>query len=212
MNHRTLLVTFLTIAMTMFGGTALANNGAGTTPAAAGSVTNMFGGPIYDGKPALAVTAALVKAGGGAQDFSFSRALVSMLGKKTVNAEVAKLQKQYGKDEVATFITGMDYAVKDGLKQATEAGIKLPAAPANLHGLALAHTLVTAGTSSDGVWWSGYLFDHALSHGLHNKVMDDINNQVSAHADMTTHRILNQAMYDVAHALGQNHVKLASLH
>lgn len=50
-----------------------------------------FGGPVYHGAPALAVTAALVDAGGGAADFSFPKALVSMLGAKTVHAEVAKL-------------------------------------------------------------------------------------------------------------------------
>lgn len=197
----------LVAAMALFAGTAAA---AATTTT--GSGTNMFGGPVYNGAPALTVTAALVKAGGGAQNFSFAKALVSMLGEKTVNAEVAKLQKQYGKDEVNTFITGMDYAVKDGLKRATEAGVKLPAAPADLHGVTLARTLVTAGTAPDGVWWSGYLFDHALSHDLHNKVMEDINSNVSAQADMTTHKLLNQAMYDVAHALGHKHVKLASLH
>lgn len=201
-------------AIALFSGAAFAqNHGADPTSAAqAGSGTNMFGGPIYSGAPALNVTAALVKAGGGAENFEFSKALVSMLGEKTVNAEVAKLTKQYGKDEVNTFITGMTYAVKDGLKRATEAGVKLPAAPADLHGVALARTLVTAGTTSDGVWWSGYLFDHALSHDLHNQVMEDINTNVSTQADLTTHKILNQAMFDVAHALGHKHVKLATLH
>lgn len=201
-------------AMALFTGAAWAQNySSAPAPAAqAGSGTNMFGGPVYSGEPALPVTAALVKAGGGAENFSFSKALVSMLGEKTVNAEVAKLQKQYGKDEVNTFITGMTYAVKDGLKRATEAGVKLPAAPADLHGVALARTLVTAGTTPDGTWWSGYLFDHALSHDLHNQVMADINANVSTQADMTTHKILNQAMFDVAHALGDKHVQLASLH
>ena len=75
-----------------------------------------------------------MKAGGGASDFSFSKALVSMLGKKTVNAEVAKLTKQYGKKDVDDFINGMTFAVNDGLKRATEAGVKLPAAPADLKG------------------------------------------------------------------------------
>ncbi|MDE2069914.1 MAG: hypothetical protein KGJ04_01450 [Gammaproteobacteria bacterium] len=201
-------------AIALFSGAAFAqNHGSAPAPAAqAGSGTNMFGGPIYSGAPALNVTAALVKAGGGAENFEFSKALVSMLGEKTVNAEVAKLTKQYGKDEVNTFITGMTYAVKDGLKRATEAGVKLPAVPADLHGMALARTLVTAGTAPDGVWWSGYLFDHALSHDLHNQVMEDINTNVSTQADLTTHKILNQAMFDVAHALGHKHVKLATLH
>lgn len=89
-------------------------------------VMNWYGGPAYLGPPNLKVTAALVKAGGGGEDFSFAQALVSMLGEKTVKAEVAKLQKQYGNKAVAGFISGMDYAMKDGLKRATEAGIKLP--------------------------------------------------------------------------------------
>ena len=39
---------------------------------------------VYLGAPALDVTAALVKAGGGAENFSFAKALVSMLGEKNV--------------------------------------------------------------------------------------------------------------------------------
>src|SRR5690625_555636 len=103
---------------------------------------NWFGGPIYDGAPALKATAALVRAGGGAGNFSFATALVSMLGEKTVHAEVAKLTKQYGKEAVDNFIAGMDFAVKDGLKRATEAGVTLPAAPADLKGAKLAKALV----------------------------------------------------------------------
>jgi len=172
---------------------------------------NMFGGAVYTGEPALAVTAALVKAGGGADNFSFASALVSMLGEDTVNAEVAKLTKQYGADEVNTFIGGMDAAIGFGLKRATEAGITLPA-PADLTGVDLAKTLVEAGTAPDGVFWSGYLFDKALSNNLHNLVMADINMHASYEDDKITHKILNQAMYDVAQALKMDGVKLASLH
>lgn len=208
-------LAFGAAAMLLAGAAIAAGHGpvnTATSDAAAASGTNMFGGPIYSGAPALAVTAALVKAGGGAENFSFTKALVSMLGEKTVNAEVTKLTKQYGKEQVHTFITGMNYAVSDALKRATQQGIKLPQAPTDLHGVALARTLVTAGTAPDGTWWSGYLFDHALSHGIHNQVMEDINANVSSQADLTTHKILNQAMFDVAHALGYKHVKLASLH
>lgn len=42
--------------------------------------------------------------------------------------------------------------------------------------------------------------------------MVDINNSAGYEADLITHKILNQAMYDVAQALGMNHVKLAGLH
>lgn len=185
----------------------------GTIPAfAAPAATNWYGGPVYDGPPALQVTAALVKAGGGPEHFNFAAALESMLGPKAVRKEVAKLQRQYGKAEVKGFISGMNYAVRDGLRRATEAGIRLPPAPPTLHGVKLAQTLVKAGTAPDGVFWAGYLFDHALSHKLHDQVMSDIDTRVSEHADRVTHKILNQAMFDVAHALGDTSVKLASLH
>lgn len=173
---------------------------------------NWFGGPAYMGDPALEVTAALVEAGGGADHFSFDTALVAMLGQDTVNAEVAKLSKQYGADQVKQFVDGMTFAVNDGLKRATEAGVTLPPAPADLKGQKLALVLVQAGTVDDGTWWSGYLFDKALSHGLHNQVMADIEVKAGHGADQLTHRILNQAMYDVAQALGQKDVKLATLH
>ncbi|MDE2150519.1 MAG: hypothetical protein KGJ55_11980 [Gammaproteobacteria bacterium] len=175
------------------------------------ATSNWFGGPIYSGAPALTVTAALVKAGGGAEHFTFSTALVSMLGEKTVNTEVAKLQKQYGDKAVTDFIDGMTWAVRDGLKRATEAGVKLPTAPADLKGVKLAGTLVDAGTVT-GTWWSGYLFDKALSHAIHVQVMADIDAKFGHASDENTHKILNQAMYDVAHALGHKSVKLAVLH
>ncbi|WP_198958860.1 hypothetical protein [Candidimonas nitroreducens] len=173
---------------------------------------NWFGGPVYDGAPALAATAALVQAGGGAEHFTFAQALVSMLGEKTVNAEVAKLTKQYGKKDVDGFLNGMTFAIKDGLKRATEAGVKLPDAPADLKGVKLARALVQAGTAPDGIFWAGYLFDKAISHKLHNQVMVDIDVKYGHGADENTHKVLNQAMYDVAQALGDTHVKLASLH
>lgn len=150
------------------------------------ATTNWFGGPIYNGEPDLKATAALVKAGGGADNFDFSKALVSMLGEKTVKAEVAKLTKQYGKENVDNFISGMTFAVTDGLKRATEQGVKLPDAPADLHGKKLAEGLVKAGTAPDGTFWSGYLFDMTLSHPLHVAVMADIDSKFSHAADENT--------------------------
>ena len=171
---------------------------------------NWFGGPTYTGEPALDATAALVKAGGGAENFSFATALVSMLGQEAVNNEMAKLNAKYGEAAVKNFIDGMDYAVKDGLKRATEAGVTLPA-PAPLEGIPLAKALIEAGTTEDGTFWSGYLFDKALSHDLHNQVMGDIEAEHGAEMDLNVHKILNQAMYDTAQALGMTNVKLASL-
>lgn len=174
--------------------------------------TNWFGGETYNGEPALKVTAALIQAGGGPEDFNFHTALVSMLGEKTVEAEVAKLAKQYGDNEVNSFVSGMNFAVNSAIKHVTAAGIKLPDAPEGLEGVELAKTLVEAGTAPDGTWWSGLLFDKALSHQIHNKVMTDIETVHGFQTDKLAHKILNQAMYDVAQALGYENVKLAKLH
>ena len=175
------------------------------------ATVNMFGGAAYHGEPALAVTAALVNVGGGGDDFSFAAALVAMLGEEAVGAEVEKLTRQYGEDEVATFIGGMDLAIALSLKHATDAGVALPE-PAALSGVELARTLIDAGTTPDGTFWSGYLFDKAVSNAIHQQVMVDINNVAGYEADRITHKILNQAMYDVAQALGMDNVRLASLH
>src|SRR5690606_9465352 len=112
----------------------------------------------YHGEPALKVTAALINAGGGVNDFSFARALVAMLGEDIVNAELNKLDKQYGSQAVTTFIDGMDMAIKYSINRVTEAGITLTE-PANLTGTDLAKSLVQAGTTPDGTFWRGYLFE-----------------------------------------------------
>ena len=167
-----------------------------------------YGGPVYTGAPALTVTASLVEAGGGT-DWSFVKAVTSMAGEKTANAEVAKLTKQYGKTRVTRFVTVFDFAVADALKIATAAGVKLP--EGNLSGAKLASTLVTAGQDKSGVFYTEFLLDKALTHDIHMQVMADIDKKFGESADKDYHRISNQAHYDLGKALGVK-VKLAKLH
>lgn len=173
--------------------------------------SNRFGGPVYTGKPALPVTVALVVAGGGPKDFSFVTALNHMLGKKTVQAEVAKLTEQYGSERVGNWVSGMEFYVNDTLKIVQAKGIKLPP-PADLSGVELAKALIKAGTAPDGTFWAGYLFDHAVSHPIHNQLMTDADVKYGAAYDGNAHLITNQAFYDVAQALGMTNVKLAPYH
>lgn len=195
------------------GALALATSGA-TAQASrmSGKTNNVYGGEAFTGTPSLGTTAALVRAGGGAKDFRIQTALVSMLGKETVDAEVAKLTKQYGQQAVKDWLDGLNLAVADGLKRATEAKVTLPDAPADLTGAALARALVQAGTGPDGTFWAGRLFDVLLSHGIHDQVMKDANAARSAAFDTNLHKVTNQALFDVAQALGMKDVKLAALH
>jgi hypothetical protein len=203
------------VAILGVGSAALAASGTdtGQDTTVNGEMHGRFGGPVYNGPPALDVTAALVKAGGGAANYSTAAALVSMVGKPTVDAEVAKLSKQYGADAVNLWLKTFDFAVDDSLKIATAAGIKLPA-PAPLEGKALAEGLVKAGTDSQGYFQIELLLDKAVSHKIHVQVMNDIDADPSLgkKADLQYHQISNQAFYDVAQALGMTSVKLAPVH
>ena len=175
-----------------------------------GMEMSRYGGPVYSGPPALAVTASLVKAGGGPKDFSAAQALTSMAGPALVKAEVAKLTHQYGKAQVTSWLTVFNFAVKDALAKATAAGVTLP--NATLSGKTLAATLVKAGTDSHGTFYTEYLLDKAVTHKIHVAVMNDIDAKYGANADVNYHRITNQAMVDLGHALGDKNLKVASLH
>jgi hypothetical protein len=169
-----------------------------------------YGGSSYLGSPALNVTASLVQAGGGAAHYSTAKALTSMVGKKLVDAELAKLTKQYGKAKISSWIKVGDYAVADSLRIATRAGVKLP--KGNLRGKALASALVKAGLEKDGVFNIELLLDKAVSHKIHEQVMDDIDKKFGGAADANYHKISNQAFYDLAHALHATSVKLNKFH
>jgi len=197
----------------MMGG-SMATKDMGKDSMVGGHMMSRYGGPIYSGAPALAVTAALVAAGGGPAKYSTATALTTMVGKATVGAEVAKLTKQYGAAEVTQWLKTFDFAVGDALKIATAKGIKLPAADPKMTGKTLATTLVTAGTAPDGTFQIEFLLDKAVSHGIHVQVMDDIdaNAAFGKKNDLQYHQVSNQAFYDVAQALGATSVKLSPLH
>jgi len=169
-----------------------------------------YGGPVYSGAPALTVTASLVQAGGGAKHFSAAKALNAIAGPKLAKAEIGKLSKQYGAKRIGTWVGVFDFAVKDALRIATAAKVKLP--KGNLKGAALGATLVGAGLDKDGTFYVEYMLDKALSHGIHMQVMDDIDKKFGPDADADYHRITNQAMVDLAHALGKKDVKLPDFH
>ncbi|CAB1275977.1 hypothetical protein [Candidatus Nitrosacidococcus tergens] len=173
--------------------------------------TSWFGGPVYDGDPDLSISAALIQAGGGEKNFSFKKALVSMLGEKAVNQEVIKLTEKHGTKMINSWMTGMDFAVNSAIKHMNDRGIKFPDAPTNMTGVVLAKTLIKSGTAPDGAYWGGWMFDNIIPHSIHNQVMIDIDNKHDYRFNKELHCILNLAMYDVAQSLGETQIKLSAL-
>jgi hypothetical protein len=169
-----------------------------------------YGGPTYIASPDLQATISFVAAGGGPTDFSTAKALTALVGPDLTNREVAKLNAQYGKANVDLFIVVFNYAVQDAAAIAIKNGVQFPTP--TMSGHELAAQLVKDGTTQDGVFWTGYMLDHLVTHPIHDQTMMDIDKKFSPAADANYHKISNQALYDISQALGAKAVSLASFH
>jgi hypothetical protein len=214
-------IVALAAATTMLGSPALAHSngmaGAQTVAATMASDMDMHGlppggdGPPYIGAPDLDATVALITAGGGAANFSIAKALTAMVGPDLTTAEVNKLTTQYGKTAVTNWITVFDFAVQHAAATAIAAGVTLPTPPASLTGKTLAAQLVKDG-AGDGTFWTGTMLDHLVTHKIHENTMAAIDAKYTSAWDGNYHQITDQAMYDLAQALGATSVKLADFH
>ncbi len=166
-------------------------------------------GNSYNGKPDLATAISLVTAGGAPGHFSITTAVAALAGAKVAKAEVAKLTKQYGAAKVGKFVAVQNFAVDDAVKIALAAGIKFPTP--SLHGKALAVKVTQYGLQG-GAYYEGVMLDHLVSHGIHEKVMNDIDTKFGKASDANYHRIADQVHYDLAQALGATSVNVAEYH
>ncbi len=153
---------------------------------------------VYTGAPALAVTLSMVEAGGGPSNFSTVTLLKTLTGPQ-FDAEVAKLDNQYGKDQVAQFLKTFDFVVDDSLRIVKSKNIALPSQPNPdpKDGAALAKALWSAGQTGQG-FNVEVLLDRAVSHPIHVTVMTDIDNKYGLAADAQYHAILTTAMKDLS--------------
>jgi hypothetical protein len=142
----------------------------------------------------------MVEAGGGPTSFSTATLLKTLTGSH-FDAEVAKLTKQYGKEQVGQFLKTFDFVVNDSLKIVTEKKIALPAKPNPdpKDGAALAGALWTAGQTGEG-FNVEVMLDRLVSHPIHFRVMSDIDVKYGLAADAQYHAILTTAMKDLAAA------------
>ena len=166
-------------------------------------------GTPYLGAPDLLAASSLVAAGGAAEHFSIVAALQSLAGKKTADAEILKLTRQYGPGKVASFVKVQNFAVDEAVRDAIAAGVKFPAP--TLSGKVLAVRITKHGLQQ-GTYYEGAMLDKLVSHKIHEAVMDAIDAQYGMKADANYHRIADQAHYDLAQALGAKKVMLAAYH
>lgn len=167
------------------------------------NAASRFSGPgVYTGAPALPVTLSMIEAGGGPSNFSTLTLVHTLAGDKT-SAEVASLKKQFGDEKVGNFVKVFDFVVADSLRIVKEKNIALPAAamPDPKDGKALSAALWGAGQTGKG-FNVEVMLDRAVSHGIHDQVMDDIDKKYGIAADADYHAVLTQAMNDLASVYG----------
>ncbi|MBD5653659.1 MAG: hypothetical protein IAI50_00570 [Candidatus Eremiobacteraeota bacterium] len=154
----------------------------------------------YTGSPNLNLTLSLVEAGGGPAHFDATK-LVGTLAGASTGPEVAKLTKQYGAENVKSFLATFTYAIDDTLRLVTVNKVALPATPEPnpANGPELAAALYSAGLLSDGKYDVGHMIEHAISHKLHVALMHDIdaNPDYGPKKNANFHVILSQAILDL---------------
>jgi hypothetical protein len=163
--------------------------------------TARYGGSVYSGAPDLPLTLSMVMAGGGPSNFH-TTTLVGVLAGKNADAEVAKLTKQYGEENVKAYLTTFDFVVNDAVKRATEAGVKFPATPLPdpKDGKALTVALYKAGIDPSSGFNVEYMLDHLVSHPIHDQVMDDIDAKYGKTADGVYHSVTLVVFQDLKKA------------
>ncbi len=148
----------------------------GATPHHSRNAHSMNSHGRYTGKPDLALTSAMIAAGGGAATFQ-ATTLLGMLAGPHTPAELKSLTRRFGKARVGRFASTFDTFVSRAVTIVTEKKIDLPApSPALTHsGSMLSASLRQAGVMPDGRFDVGYMLEHLLSRPMHVALMDQVN-------------------------------------
>ncbi len=175
---------------------------AGWLPGVTNAPSRFSGPGVYTGAPALSVTLSMVIAGGGPSHFQ-TTTLIGVLAGPKAGPEVASLTKKFGATKVGNFVKVFNFIVADTLKIVAAKHIALPKTPnpSPKDGKALASALWGAGQTGHS-FNVEVLLDRAVSHGIHDQVMNDIDAKYGIAADADYHAVLNQAMHDLASVYG----------
>ena len=130
----------------------------------------------YRGTPDLALTYAILDAGGGPGRFNSAK-LFRVLGGTHAKAEARKLEHMYGKAKMAAFMETFTFAMSD-LQTLFKLNHIAPVDPPNgahQKGRDLSMAIYHAGIMPNGRYDCGYMMEHLMTHPIHIVLMRDIN-------------------------------------
>jgi hypothetical protein len=202
MNIRNLAVACVVGSSILAAATpSLAEKTAAVAAAPAASAEHArFGTAVANtGAPALQTTVDMIAAGSDKTGFQ-STTLVSHLAGALTATELASLTKQFGADNVVSFVKTFNFVITDAVAKVTAAEVPLPkASTPEPDGKALSAELYILGVTPDKSFDVEYMLDALVTHGIHTAVMDDIDKDpaMGPKADANYHAVLTQAMKDL---------------
>ena len=168
-------------------------------PAASADHARFGTASVNTGAPALQTTVDMITAGSDKTGFQ-STTLVGYLAGALTKAELGSLTKQFGADNVTSFVKTFNFVVIDAVAKVTAAKVPLPKVsipPPD--GEALSAELYMLGVTPDKSFDVEYMLDALVTHGIHAAVMDDIDKDptLGPKADANYHAVLSQVMKDL---------------
>ena len=154
----------------------------------------------YLGTPDLALTSAMIAAGGGPHAFSSAR-LSTMLAAQHHDSEFYRLRARFGAARTRRYFQTFDAFVHGAVAIVTAKNIALPQPNTALaqNPYELAASLRQAGIMPDGRFDVGYLIEHLLSRPIHKQLMDVANSSpaIGPAVNADFHIILTAEMNDL---------------
>jgi hypothetical protein len=159
----------------------------------------------YRGKPDVALTYAILKAGGGPNRFDSAK-FFAVAGGSHAKAEARRLERIYGKARVAAFMQTFTFAMHDLNTLFRLNRIELSDQPrfSPHKGRDLAVAIYHAGIMPNGKYDCGYMMEHLMTHPVHIVLMHDIN-VASGHGpahNANFHIILTRVVLDLKNMYG----------
>jgi hypothetical protein len=143
----------------------------------------------------------VIEAGGGAQHYD-TVALFHTLAGHLAGLELMRLRMQFGKANVASFLTVFNFAVRDIVMTFGDERVNMNVTPApDPHdGKALSAALVAQATRTGGSLDVDTMLDHLLSPGAHARVRSDIVKKFGTPGDDNFRAVLLQTLEDMKRA------------
>lgn len=165
------------------------------------AVTLLAVGPAPTGPPQdLALTSAVIDAGGGSARFRTTTLFRSLAG-GLAGAEFLKLRMQFGREGVAVFSDVFEFTVNDfqTLAQTRHLDVRVTASPNPHNPKALAAALLRDAGAGNS-YSVDVLLDRMLGSDLHGQIRTDVERRFGAGASGRYSAVLLQALLDMKRA------------